>query len=238
MSFTKKHIKSLIATGEGLHIDFKRSMNSGHAKTLVSFANSKGGKLLLGVEDDGTISGHKLSNSEKSKIGDIARDCDPPIDITLYSVSMGRGLSVTVVEVPISKNPPHRCTSGYYVRVGASSTKLTTRQLTDFLVLHGILGFDEYVVSDSNWSKILSKVNLRRFKSLLSEGARQVDDTSLISNLDLVKDQYPTNAGILLLAKNASNIVFQFTVRCVAYAGNDTGSKILDQKILAITLLM
>ena len=44
---TKKEIEALIATGEGLHLDLKRSISSSHADTLVAFANANSGKLNL-----------------------------------------------------------------------------------------------------------------------------------------------------------------------------------------------
>ena len=90
---TKEEIYQKIAVGEGLHLDLKRSMDSKHAKTMVSFANTKGGKLLLGVEDDGTVTGHNLSNANQASIEQVARNCDPPVHIELESVAMDGGLN-------------------------------------------------------------------------------------------------------------------------------------------------
>ena len=54
-------IKSLILQGEGVMLDFKKTItNTGKiAKSLVAFANNKGGKLLIGVAYDGSIKGVK-----------------------------------------------------------------------------------------------------------------------------------------------------------------------------------
>ena len=160
-SLTKQEIHINIATGEGLHLDLKRAMHNGHAKTMVSFANAKGGKILLGIEDDGSIVGHDLSNDERSKIESIARDCDPSVNVTLEAVEMEPNVFVTVIDVPTSANSPHRCTAGFYLRVGSESVKMSTQQLTDYLNAHGALGFDEFLRKEYLWENVLDHKLLR-----------------------------------------------------------------------------
>ena len=60
------HIQQLIAKGESDILDFKKTISSANkiAKTMSSFANHKGGTLLIGVNDNGTISGVR-SEDEK-----------------------------------------------------------------------------------------------------------------------------------------------------------------------------
>ena len=50
------NIRKLILEGEGVTQDFKKRIASCEkiAKTMVSFANNKGGRLLVGIADDGT----------------------------------------------------------------------------------------------------------------------------------------------------------------------------------------
>jgi ATP-dependent DNA helicase RecG len=130
----KKEVDILIAAGEGLNLDLKRSMSSSHSNTLVAFANAEGGRILLGVEDDGTITGHTLTNQNRSQIEDIARGCDPPVDIEIEDVQMSKGLSVTVIHVPPSEQVPHRSTNGFYLRQGASSVKMRTNDIRAYSV--------------------------------------------------------------------------------------------------------
>ena len=53
----------LIKEGEGLTIEFKERFTSRIDQDIVAFANSKGGKILLGVSDNGNISGEKINKS-------------------------------------------------------------------------------------------------------------------------------------------------------------------------------
>ena len=57
---TASDIQKIIAQGEGLSVEFKKAKGkvpSSLYETVVSFANTNGGVVLLGVEDDGEISG-------------------------------------------------------------------------------------------------------------------------------------------------------------------------------------
>ena len=59
MTITRTELLEIIHNGENSGVEFKRDdiQNNGLAKELVAFSNLEGGMLLLGVEDDGSISG-------------------------------------------------------------------------------------------------------------------------------------------------------------------------------------
>ena len=69
----------LLREGEGSMLEYKESLSSSFARDLVAFANSAGGKILLGVRDNGTVVGVRDSNKLRAQIQDIARNCDPPV---------------------------------------------------------------------------------------------------------------------------------------------------------------
>src|SRR5471030_3024027 len=64
------NIKKQIFEGEGVSLDFKKTISSCEkiARTMVSFANNKGGRLLIGVADDGSIKGVKSEDEERYMI--------------------------------------------------------------------------------------------------------------------------------------------------------------------------
>ena len=49
----------LLREGEGSMLEYKESLSSSFARDLVAFANSSGGKILLGVRDDGKVVGYE-----------------------------------------------------------------------------------------------------------------------------------------------------------------------------------
>lgn len=80
----------LIDEGEGLHVEFKQRFSSYEkiAKELISFANTKGGWLFLGVDDDGSIYGIESEKSDLELVKEtIEKYCEPPLkkeDSCLY----------------------------------------------------------------------------------------------------------------------------------------------------------
>ena len=75
------NIKKLIFEGEGVTLDFKKTITRHEkiAKTMVAFANNKGGQLLIGVADDGTITGVKFEEEEKYMITKTAQQYIRPM---------------------------------------------------------------------------------------------------------------------------------------------------------------
>ena len=103
------NIKRWILEGENVSIDFKITISSAEkiAKTLVAFANNKGGKLLIGVADDGAIKGVKAEDEEKYMINKAAHQfCKPAIEPKFEEVYVDDKL-VLVVDIPKSDTKPH-----------------------------------------------------------------------------------------------------------------------------------
>lgn len=103
------NIKRLILGGEGVNLDFKKTISSSEkiAKTLVAFANNQGGKLLIGVADDGAIKGVKSEDEEKYMIDKAAHIfCKPAIEPKFEEVYVDDKL-ILVVDIPKSDTKPH-----------------------------------------------------------------------------------------------------------------------------------
>lgn len=102
-------IKRLILEGEHVSLDFKKTISSSEkiAKTLVAFANNSGGKLLIGVTDDGKIKGVKSEDEEKYMITKAAHVfCKPAIEPKFEEVYVDDKL-VLVVDIAKSDLKPH-----------------------------------------------------------------------------------------------------------------------------------
>jgi len=102
------HLKKLIEKGEGETLDYKQEISSASkiAKTMSSFANHKGGVLLVGIRDNQTIAG--VRSDEEKYMLDLAAGfyLEPRIEIEMKEwVHDGK----TVIEciVPQGKNKPY-----------------------------------------------------------------------------------------------------------------------------------
>jgi len=103
------NIKRLILQGEGTTLDFKKTITNTEkiARSLVAFANNKGGKLLIGVADDGSIKGVKSEDEERYMISKSAHQfCKPAIEPVFEEVYVDDKL-VLVVSIAESDTKPH-----------------------------------------------------------------------------------------------------------------------------------
>ena len=102
-------VNELIEQGEGFHIEFKRRISSPEkiARTIISFANTKGGTILFGVDDDGSVVGVESEKSEIEMIETAGREyCDPRIEPGVDIVPFD-GRDVIVCHVAESVTKPH-----------------------------------------------------------------------------------------------------------------------------------
>lgn len=103
------NIKRLILEGETVTQDFKKTITSCEkiAKTMVSFANNKGGRLLIGVADDGTIKGVKDEEEERYMITRAAHFFAKPALEPSFEEVYADDKLVLIVEIPESDIKPH-----------------------------------------------------------------------------------------------------------------------------------
>lgn len=103
------YIKSLIAEGEHQTQDFKYAITDSRkiARTLAAFANTDGGRLLVGVKDNGRIAGASSEEEYYMVEGAAQLYCKPPVafDTEIHHVN---GKTVLEVIVPKSVDKPHK----------------------------------------------------------------------------------------------------------------------------------
>jgi predicted HTH transcriptional regulator len=103
------NIKKQIFEGEGVSLDFKKTISSCEkiARTMVSFANNKGGRLLIGVADDGTIKGVKSEDEERYMITRAAHLFARPALEPIFEEKYIDDKLVLVVDIEPSTTKPH-----------------------------------------------------------------------------------------------------------------------------------
>jgi predicted HTH transcriptional regulator len=137
------NVKRQIFEGEGVTLDFKKTITSCEkiAKTMVSFANNKGGRLLIGVADDGTIKGVKSEDEERYMITRAAHFyAKPALEPVFEEIYIDDKL-VLIVDTPESQLKPHYALAEdgkwwVYVRVKDKSV-LASKIVVDVLKRSG-----------------------------------------------------------------------------------------------------
>ncbi|MFZ9943045.1 MAG: RNA-binding domain-containing protein [Bacteroidia bacterium] len=184
-------IRKLLESGESDVLDFKREVSSEHkiAKTMVSFANNKGGKLLIGVNDNGSISG--IAPAEERFMLEKAAGfcCKPSIEVIINEWQIGKK-TILEVEIPKGDRKPYYALGDdgkwwAYIRVGDQSL-LASKVVLDVLKREG--GDEDTLIQFSSMERELlqyleknGRINLNQYCKLLNISRRRA--TRILVNL-------------------------------------------------------
>jgi ATP-dependent DNA helicase RecG len=176
----KKELALILQEGEGLSIEFKENVNSDLSKEFVAMANSIGGRIFIGISDRNVQTGIVKSNTLLSQIQDMAANCDPPVPIEITHFE-----NILIIQVKEGLNKPYRCSKGFYLRSGANSQKMTTREITEFIQSEGKVRFDEIVDETIYISKAFDPVVLSRFIDA-AKITKTLGDRAVLENLGVL----------------------------------------------------
>ena len=107
---TVKELQLLVKEGEHTTLEFKRKVAHPEkiVKEIVAFANARGGNLLIGVNDDGNLSGLKFPEEEDFLLERaILQQCKPKIQYDKEYISLSEKKTIIRYYIPESKRKPH-----------------------------------------------------------------------------------------------------------------------------------
>ena len=224
---TPADLNILIQQGEGTTLEFKENLSSSFAREIVALANTVGGKILLGVRDDGAVVGVKDSNELRARIQDIARNCDPPVRALVEPVD-----GVLVVLVRESANKPVQCSDGFFWRQGAASQKLSRDEIRDFFRAEGVIRFDLTPCPQFRYPEDFDREKFDAWLRLsgITEVA-PVED--MLVNIEAAERTGNgllfRNVGVIFFAKNVRRFFSEAYITCLLAKGTDK-VHILDRK--------
>jgi predicted HTH transcriptional regulator len=106
----RRELLELIEEGENIQCEFKRHFTTPQkiAKEMIAFANTKGGYLIFGVDDDREVVGVDSEKSESEMIKDAAENyCEPSLTYSIDFIEV-YGKEIVVATIPESESKPHR----------------------------------------------------------------------------------------------------------------------------------
>lgn len=141
----KTELLEIIVNGENSGVEFKRDdvRPEQLAKEVVALANFQGGLLLLGVEDDGRVSGIQRANLEEW-VMNVFQDKIHPMILPYYEeIKLDDDMLVAAISFPIGISKPYVVRHGgkeeIYIRVGSTSRLATREQQMRLFELGGML---------------------------------------------------------------------------------------------------
>lgn len=231
----------MVVESQGLELKSKVDNFREISKTACAFANAYGGKIILGVSDQG-----KAVGIPKSEIDSLQQRIEgaiqqvSPVPFHKIMVEEKEGKNIVVTEVYQIGHWAF-CTFGgiVYYRTGSLDKKLEGRTLQDYLINRHILSFDESKsqarLDDIDKEKVIAYIKRRSPEA--SIGDKSVSE--LLLNLGLAQqngDFWIKNSAILFFAKEPSMFVPQNEIKLVRFSG-DQAVDIIDSRFAKSTIL-
>lgn len=224
---TPDQVDILLQEGEGTMLEYKESLSASFARELVALANTLGGKILLGVRDDGSVAGINDSNDLRARIQDIGRNCDPPVQILVEPV--GKVMVVTVRE---SNAKPVQCREGFFWRQGAVTQKLSRDEIRDFFRSEIVIRFDLSINPRFRYPEDFDRDKFTHWLELSGITGRPHTEDVLV-NIEAAERSGGRllfrHAGVLFFAKNVRHFFNQAYITCLLAKGTDK-VHVLDRK--------
>ncbi len=242
------NLSKLINSAESTTVECKQSLSEIDEiiQTAAAFANTEGGRIIVGVSPEGKVVGVQIGKGTIEKlVNQIAQHTDPKLHPNV-SVKKIEGKEVIVIEVRESHDHLVLAFGRPYKRVGRSTIKMSKDEY-ERLILEKYkdkLYFDEQIckgakVTDISKEKLLDFVKKAKEQRGLSIVPR-TSVTEVLRKLKLMKDGKLTNAAILLFGKEPQDFFLQAELKAIRFKGVDETKPMLDFKTIggdAITLL-
>ena len=242
----KTELLEIIANGENSGVEFKRDdiRTEALAREIVAMANLRGGMVLLGVEDDGSISGIQREDLETWVMNAVFSHVHPMLLPFYEVVALEDDKRVAVVSVTMGTSKPyvlrHNNREDIYIRVGSTARFADRDQQARLFATGGLLHSETMPVSGAGFDAL----DFERLQDYLLSyaGDREVpatEDAWLHRMVGLgfmtdVQGAAPvcTIAGVVLFGRSPRRFLRQAGIRWMAFAGIDKSYQALDDTIL------
>ena len=244
---TRSELLELIANGENSGVEFKRDdiRPEQLAKEVVALANFQGGKILLGVEDDGAITGIQREDLEPWVMDTVFGRYVHPMILPFYEeIQVDDARQVAVISLTQGTAKPdvvrHNDREDIYVRVGSVSRRATREQQARLFALGGMLHAELLPVSGSGLGDLCHERLTDYLTAVVGDREPPASDSAWEKRLCGLgfmverEDGSPvcTIAGLVLFGHTPRRLLPQAGIRWMAFDRNDKSYKALDDRLI------
>ena len=243
----KAELLEVIINGENSGVEFKRDdlRPEQLAKEVVALANFQGGRILIGVEDDGAITGIRRADLERWVMDTVFGRKVHPMILPFYEeVQVDDQHRVAVITISQGVTKPyvmrHRDREDIYIRTGSTSRLASREQQAQLYAIGGMLHAELFPVPGSS----LRDLSLERLADYLStivryrtSPASSVEWEEHLCRLGFMVERQEgpptcTIAGLVLFGDAPRRLLHHSGVRWMAFSGTDKSYRALDDRVI------
>ncbi len=205
MKGQKAKILKLLSQGESETVEFKKSFGREAIETLCAFANTNGGKILIGVNDRGVVEGVQIGRHSLKEWADQIAQVTGGLHPSIHAFQI-KGMTIVSIEIHESRIKPVMTHGKAYKRSGCTTRQMGLEELTRTALASIGITWDEIPEIRARQEDI-SISQVKAFVELANQKGRRpvpekISASELLNKLGLIKEGKPTRAAILLFGKN------------------------------------
>jgi len=236
----KDELAELVASGENSYVEFKdaRVANRELSKEMCAFANADGGRILIGVGDEGTEL-HDAGDWSEERVMNLARtSIDPPIVPTYQRLRWGQDRAIAIVGIDLGVEKPYALKDGesrrYYLRVGSTSREASREELVRLTQASGSVASDLRPVLGASLDDLDAERVSARFagRRTIEYAKLDVEERRrILADAEILHEESgcPTIAGLLCFGLDPQAHLPYAELTCVSYPGEEPGREIVDR---------
>nr|AAU83240.1 conserved hypothetical protein [uncultured archaeon GZfos27B6] len=227
----EKGLSETIEKGEDTFTEFKeeKAHSDDLAAEIVAFANTEGGKILLGISDKKEVRGVSNPDKEMLRVENVSRNnCEPPLTVNIEKIKINDEI-VLGIYIPKGPERPYRTNRGvYYVRTSSGKRQATREELLRLYQATRSFYYDELAVPVTSVDE-LDILYFRRFfeRFFQTRIEEDLDLNKLLENMKILtrldKNLVFTVGGYLLFGLNPQKELPFCKITVAKFEGNEIG---------------
>lgn len=206
LDVTTDKLLEFISAGESETVEFKESFGDKALEAISAFTNSRGGTLLIGVKDSGEICGVQIGKKTLEDIANRIQEATDPRLQPLLSIIEHREKSIIVIRVSAGTGTPNSVRGRYFRRSGRTNQRMSHEEIMQRMVASIGLSWDACIEPAATLDDLDPKLITRFMETVKKLGRRPIPDSSsdyeFLRKMELIRDEAPTRAALLLFGKN------------------------------------
>jgi len=229
-------ITNLLKLSESERLEFKATLDKSNiAKVITSFINTKGGDLVIGINDDKTISDIHITEQDRKNIETFLINEIKPTAPVFTRIETYKKRNVMLISVWEGANKPYYFKNTIYTRRGAETIVSKGAGIDNLL--------DERKSSEQRWERqavlgatfddldlVEVKKSLEAYKNYATD-TTITDSESFLINRGLIVNGNITNACMVLFGNNPTRFIPQSRIKLVVHPGSTSGDTFIENKV-------
>lgn len=235
-----KYLKTLCEKGEKKIVEYKTSTACLRAafETICAFLNSDGGTVLIGVKDDGKITGQHVSDATRKDIAKEISKIEPTASIEVNYIDIDKSKAVIAIHVETGDHAPYTYDNRPYQRDESKTNRMSQHRYEQLIIKRGQLNHswedattNEYGIVELDQDEIYKTVMDGIAEKRIPASVAKESTKKILRQLSLISDDGKLKrAAIVLFGKEIKSFYTNCWLKMARFSGTDKGGDFIDNQ--------